>query len=390
MAGVTARTTLADVLRRSVRAHALGGGAKDVVEAVRRAGFVYGSAPTCHLAVLARTRGHAPSDLDRAVVETRSLVRVRAMRGSVYLVPRDAVPHALALTPLRSVEHYAKVAGIAVSEFAPLTDRIARVLGAGPRTAAEIREALGGKAPAGPGLSAVLGRMGREARIVRAAVRGGARSQEYEYALMRDWIDLPDERPSVAEALRALAPAWMAANGPATAADLAWWAGVAKRDAKAALASLGARPVVIAGLDGEQVATQDVLDDLAHPPPDDEVHLVSCWDSYVMAHTDRSRYLAEAHRPLVIDRMGNVTNVVLVGGRVAGIWDVDGPTLLHATFGDAKVPKRALAAAAKRLAPLHEVERIDEVGVPPPLASRPKNAFLAPLRGSKRSDALPG
>ena len=82
--------------------------------------------------------------------------------------------------------------------------------------------------------------------------------------------------------------------------------------------------------------------------------------------------------------MGNVTNVVLHGGAVAGVWDVDGRTLLHALFEP--VPRRALEAAAKRLAPLHEIDSPLKVVDPPPLAAGGKNAFLAPLRsrGTKR------
>ncbi len=370
---------LARVLARSVRAHALGGRAGTLAEAVRRAACVYGSAPTCHLSVQSRAGGYAPRALDDAVMRTRDLVRVRAMRGSVYLVPRDLVPHALELTAMRPVAHYAKLAGIEVREYAPLARRIEKVVGERPRTAAEIRDALGRKAPEGAGLSAILGRMGREGRIVRAEVRGGARSQSYEYARMADWMSLPEERPSKEEALRALASLWLAANGPATSGDLAWWAGVSKRDAGAALAAIGVRAVKVKGLEGEIVATPELLDDLARAPEaDDEVHLLPLWDSYLMAHEDRRRYLDAAREPYVVDPAGNVTNVVLRGGRVAGVWDLDGERLLYAPFGT--LPSRRLEEAAGRLAPLHRIASVEKVAGPRPLAAGGKSAFLAPLR----------
>ncbi|HLF28461.1 MAG TPA: winged helix DNA-binding domain-containing protein [Anaerolineae bacterium] len=308
--------TLKRVLRRAVRAQALGGRAPTVVEAVRCAAGVYGAAPTCPLSLLARVRNYTPGDLDDAVLRTRELVRIPAMRGSIYLIPVDLAPHALALTPLRSVEHYAALAGIDVRSYPPLADRIEQALAEKPRTAAEIRVALGGKAPDSTGLTALLRRMSHEGRIVRARVRGGARSQSYEYARMADWIDLPDRRPSHADALRALTLLWLRANGPATQADLAWWAGTALREAKDALAAIGARPVKVKGNAGELYATEELLDDLAKTPAaDGAVHLLPCWDSYLMAHTDRSRYLDDAHRPHVVDRMGNTTNVVLRAGR---------------------------------------------------------------------------
>jgi winged helix DNA-binding protein len=379
----TNRATLASVLRRSVHAHALGGGAASVLEAVRRAGFIYGSAPTSHLAVCVRTRGYAPGDLEEAVLRTRSLVRLRAMRGSVYLIPRELVPHALALTPLPPVEHYARLAGIPPLEVEPLTERIERILEKKALPAAGIREGLGKRAPTGDGLSAILGRMGREARIVRAGVRGGLQGHTYEYARMADWIDLPKERLSLAEALPPLARAWLLANGPASVADLAGWAGVEQRDAAAALASIGAREVAVEGIEETLLATEEVLEDLAGSPADDEeVHLVPCGDSYSMAHSDRSRYLDGARAPLVIDGMGNVTHLVLRRGRVAGIWDVDGRKLLYAAFEP--LPRRALEAAAKRLAPFHAIASIEAVAAPPPLASRPKHAFLAPLAPARR------
>jgi len=133
------------------------------------------------------------------------------------------------------------------------------------------------------------------------------------------------------------------------------------------------------------VSTEELLDELARTSADeDEIHLLPLWDSYLMAHRDRSRYLDDERRPHVVDRMGNVTSIVLRAGLVVGVWDLDGRMLLYAPFEP--LPRRALEAAAKRLAPLHEIESIEEVADPPPLAAGGQNAFLAPLRsrGAKR------
>lgn len=377
-------TTIATVLQRMTRAHALGGGAATVVEAVRRAACVYGAAPTCYLSVQARTRDHTPDALDAAILGTRDLVRVRAMRGSVYLMPRDLVPYGLALTtpvPLNTLE---TLAGIEAKAYAPLTDRIEQLLADRPRTVVEIREALGPGAPDGAGLSAIVDRMAREGRAVRARVRGSARSQSYEYARMADWMDLPAGRPSLSDALQALAPLYLRANGPATAADLGWWLGIGVRDAGKALTAIGARPTHVRGVQGDMLATEEVLDDLAgrREAGDDaqdagDVHLLPFCDAFVMAHRDRSRYLDSAYRAHVVDRSGNLTNVILRGGRIVGIWDLEGNTLLYALF--ASVLRRALDSAATRLAPLYDIHTLREVRNPPPLAAGGPHAFTAPL-----------
>ena len=49
-------------------------------------------------------------------------------------------------------------------------------------------------------------------------------------------------------------------------------------------------------------------------------------DPHVMGYRDRHWYLDPQHRDLVFDRGGNATSVVLVDGRIAGVWDlVDRP-----------------------------------------------------------------
>jgi hypothetical protein len=384
MMPAVAPTTLALVLQRMTRAHGLGGGAANVVDAVRSAACVYGAAPTCYLSVQTRTHQRAPEALDDAILQTRELVRVRAMRGAVYLMPRDLVPYGLALNAPVPLHTVAAGAGIEERAYAPLTDRIEQLLAERPRTVVELREALGPGAPDGVGLSAIVDRMAADGRAVRARMRGSAWSQSYEYARMADWMTLPDERPSLAAAVQALAPLYLRANGPATAADFGWWIGIGVRDAGKALTAIGARPTRMKGVQGDMLATEEVLDDLAgrresgdDPKDAGDVHLLPFHDAYVMAHRDRSRYLDTVYREHVVDRAGNLTNVILRGGRVVGIWDLEGNTLLYALF--ASVLRRALDAAATRLAPLYDIHVLREVRNPPPLSAGGPHAFASPL-----------
>ena len=59
---------------------------------------IYGVAPTCHLSALARMDDYRLTYLDRGLEEDRSLVRVRAMRGSVHILPYKVLEVALAAT----------------------------------------------------------------------------------------------------------------------------------------------------------------------------------------------------------------------------------------------------------------------------------------------------
>lgn len=377
--------TVAQVLQRAIRAHAFSQSVTGVVDAVRRAAGIYSAAIACHLSLSTRVKDYTPQLLDDAIERTRLLVRVPAMRGAIFVLPSDLVPHALVLarTKFGSLVQYTRHAHIDVREYQRLTERIEEIVVEKPRTAAEIRALLGAQAPDGTGLTVIIGRMNREGRIVRTRVRGGPRSQNFEYASMAKWIDLPENPPSRLEALLKLSPLWLQANGPATVADLAWWAGIPLRDAKAALLSIDARPVTVKGFDEELFATKETLDELTKTQvTSDEVFLLPCWDTYLMAHRDRSRYLDDVHRKHVVDRCGNVTSVILRGGRVVGVWEMDEETLFFARF--ANVPRRVIETAAMRLKPIRQVDSIEEVIDPAPLSPVGQNAFLSPLRWQRR------
>lgn len=366
-------TTFDQIVRRAMSAHALGRRAPDIVSAVRRAAGIYGAAPTCHGALAARMRGYVPAALERSIA-ARELVRVAAMRASIYLVPRELLPHALALGRLHrnTLMSQLKVGDI---DYAGLCDKVRAVLRDRAMTAAEIRHALGPQAHAR--MQLVLGVMSRDNSLVRTRIRGGVRSQSFEYAWLADWLPLPEVLPTTHEALLAWSSLWLQANGPATAADLAWWAGIKPKEARPVLDALGAITRTVEGVALE--ATEAQWDALAEAPDDDAVHLIPMWDAWLMAHKDRRRYLDAAHAPRVVDRVGNVTNVMLRRGRVVGIWDIEPTTstLLYSAF--TKLSQAMVMAATEPLRGLWPITDARATTEPKPLREQPLNRFLAPL-----------
>ncbi|HWD74757.1 MAG TPA: crosslink repair DNA glycosylase YcaQ family protein [Solirubrobacteraceae bacterium] len=70
-------------------------------------------------------------------------------------------------------------------------------------------------------------------------IRGPVVGRDHAFALVRDW--LPDVGPPPARetALAELARRYLAGHGPATERDLARWAGLPLRDARAGLRAVG-------------------------------------------------------------------------------------------------------------------------------------------------------
>ena len=362
---------------RSLRAHALVELAPSMSEAIVAAAGIYGTAPVSHLGLAARLDGYSPAGLEQARLEERSILRTPGPRGSVFIAPRALVPAFLGLSRPRTARRVLLNEGMSEAELERLMDRTEAAVAGTSATSKELRERLGADDPGGPRMTLLLRAMVGEARLVAAEPVGGERATAYRYAGMAEWAPDLGPRLQVEEALAVMAPMWMRANGPGTADDLAWWAGVTRRQAKAALTAIDARVVQIDGLGGEQWATEEVLDGLASAQTSGVVRLLPVWDAWLMARRERSRILDDAHRPLVVDRSGNVTNTITLDGRVVGVWDEDGETLLVAMHEGG--PPTGLEKAAARLRPTIGWTHIELVD-PRPLPDHRQNAFRAPLR----------
>ncbi|MEX1294549.1 MAG: winged helix DNA-binding domain-containing protein [Candidatus Limnocylindrales bacterium] len=367
---------IAAVNARSLRAHGLVGPANSITEGIVRAAGIYGTSPTSHLGLAARLDGYRPGELERQRIEERSIMRTPGPRGSVFLAPRELVPAFLGLSRPRTARRVLLNEGLSEVELERLMDRVESGLAGTSLSAKELRERMGATGPGGTRMTLVLRTMVGEGRAVAAESIGGQRATAYRYARMAEWA--PDVGPPLPpeKALAVMAPLWMRANGPGTVDDLAWWAGVTKRLARAAMADMGARMVEVEGLDGEQWATDEITEELAGAEPTGTVRFLPVWDAWLMSRRERSRVLDTAHEPFVVDRSGNVTNTVTLDGRVVGVWDEDGDTLLVAMLeGDAP---EGLEAAA-RLRPIIDWSRIELVD-PRPLPSEKQNAFRMPIR----------
>jgi hypothetical protein len=168
--------------------------------------------------------------------------------------------------------------------------------------------------------------------------------------------------------MRALVERYVAAYGPVTTEDVRWWTGWNKTE-------------TLEATDGIDLARQgSALDDLP------AVRLLPLWDVLLVAYRDRGRFLDPAYAPLVYDRFGNATSVVLDEGEIVGQWDLgrsDDPLEIKvAPFSDWSEDRwEAVGEQAARIARFlgtddFTVGRIDE---PVDLLDSSRNRFLSPL-----------
>jgi hypothetical protein len=293
---------------------------------------------TVFLAARARVTDLTPVELEAALYERRSLVRLLAMRRTMFVVPTDlvgvleaAAGRHLADPERRRVAKWLQAAGVAEDGEAMLrrleAETEAALDGLGAATAMELSDRvpeLATKVPIGVGTShattvslasRVLLLLAMDGRVVRGRPRGSWISTQYRWATMRGWLGHTVELPPVEHAAAELARRWLQTFGPATFDDLRWWTGWTVARTRRALADAGAVEVDLDGAAG--LALPDDLEPVA--PPDPWVALLPALDPTVMGWKHRDWYLGE-HRAALFDRNGNAGPTVWCDGRVVGGW----------------------------------------------------------------------
>jgi hypothetical protein len=322
--------------------------AADVVAATTDMVGLHATDPTgVYLAARARTRDFTIEDLDRALYEDRTLVRMLGQRRTLFVVPIDLVPvlHAaaardigarerprlIAMLEAAGIEGDAEVRARWLAEVEAAT--VSALEARGEAVATELAADVPGlrvRIPFGAGRqwqgemgvsTRVLFLLSMEGRIARGRPRGTWISSQYRWVPVARWLPAATVRAmhelATVDAQARLIERWLARFGPGTMDDLRWWTGFTVREIRAALATI--RPVDVDLGDG---ATGYALaDDLETEPPMDGhwVAFLPALDPTIMGWRDRGWYLG-SYQPVLFDRNGNAGPTIWLDGRVVGGW----------------------------------------------------------------------
>jgi hypothetical protein len=294
------------------------------------------------LAVRARSTGLSAADVDRALSEERSLLITWLNRGTLHLVRSEDYPWLQALTtpPLRTANATRlRQEGVSEAQARKGVRTIERALAAeGPLTRPQLKERL--EAAAVPTERQALVHVLFAAALAGLTVRGPMVGSEQAFVLVRDWLG-PQPEVDREAALAELARRYLAGHGPAGDRDLARWAGLPLRDARAGLAAIAAeldqRPDGLVDLAGRPPAAP-------LPPP----RLLGSFDPLLLGWTSREEVVGP-HKHLVTMN-GIFRPFALVEGRAAANWKLSGKKLEIEPLG--KLTKEAaeeLEADAERV-----------------------------------------
>ena len=312
--------------------------ARSAVEAARSLVTLHSTdAVTVYLSVLARTTGVAPGDVERALYDDRSLVRVLAMRRTLWVVPRELLPVVLAAATRtvaarerRRLQGFIRDSGISARPSTWLAraerEALAAVEARGeaftsdvtrgvPLLATKLRFGAGRWETTQSASARVLPQLAMDAKLIRGRPRGDWSNGQYRWVPAASWLGGPVEELDQASSQAELVRHWLAAFGPATETDLRWWTGWTAREVRAALAAVPHETVDLDGATGLVLAG----DDEPVEPPKPWAALLSTLDPTTMGWKERDWYLGP-HASVLFDVNGNAGPTVWWDGRVVGGW----------------------------------------------------------------------
>ena len=260
-----------------------------------------------YLSLHARLTSLDPYAVTRALEEP-TLVRLLTMRGTIHLLtPEDAVT----LRPWTQPVLDKVLRNHAPADPERVRRAVADVLADGPAGQKELSAAVGEALPDLPsGDRAVIAR--GLVPLVQLPPRGawkGSGGLVYEDATR--WVGRPLAEPDVEDVVRR----YLAAYGPASAADVTAWSGVTR---------LGP---VLAAMDLERHEDEGgkVLHDVPGGPIEDEdspapVRLLGTYDNVWLSHAARDRVTDPAKRTRWMGANGGVAMTLFVDGWLEGLW----------------------------------------------------------------------
>lgn len=312
------------------------------------------------LSLWARVDNLPRSTLEEALWRERTLVKTWAMRGTLHLLPTQDFPLHIAARqatlPKRPPSWYT-YHGVTPDEAEAILNTIPQVLSDKPQTREALATAVA-KQTGNPKLRDLLlsgwGALLKPSAFAGDLCFGPNQGQNVTFVRPDRWLgDWQAGEPR--EAIKELVRRFLHVYGPATLDEFARWWGVAASQVRPVFKALADEMTEVTVEGWRAWALNDSLAAIETAVMTPTVALLPFFDPYTIAIARHSEHLLdETHKGRVYRAQGWIAPVVLVNGRIEGVWEQDKQGSRAAVrielFGSA-TPEiaKGIASEAKRL-----------------------------------------
>jgi hypothetical protein len=281
------------------------------------------------LQLWARVERITPSDVQAALWTDRTLVKMWAMRGTLHLIDARDLP--LLVAALSTLKHFRRASwqkyhGVSSEELDAIIAGVRDTLNAEGMTREQLANAIAVHTHL-PKLAELL-RSGWGGLLKPVAFQGylcfgASQGQNVTFVQPQHWLGAwtpldPDD------ALKDVARRFLGAYGPATIDEFDRWFGLEPSAARRVFRSLGDELVEVEVEGWKAWALAASLPEIESASALRVVRLLPNFDPYTIAVAPHSQYLlAPEHKPRVYRPQGWISPVVLVDGRIEGVWEYD-------------------------------------------------------------------
>ena len=285
------------------------------------------------LALWARTRNLAGQDIHSALCEQRRLVKTSAMRQTLHLLPADEFyiyMTALRRSRMSAMMHIMARIDVGEKEVQAMTAVLMKMLGDEPvlqrELAEQVKPLISRKLQASMKLFWNYWPIFRPAIIDGLICYGPQRGSQATLVRTDRWLRaLPEISEHDAQVI--ILRKFLHAYGPAELKDFCKWSGIAVKEAKPVWSSLSDELTELVVEGSKAFILREHLQELESAKlPGPVVRLLPSFDPYMLAHVDKDHLVHPRHYKRVYRSQGWLSPVILVDGRVVGIWTLNQST----------------------------------------------------------------
>ncbi len=314
--------------------------------------------PAAGLALWNRTPEYSHARMEADLMRERKLVKLWGQRGTLHLYASEDWPLLHAARTInttwwqRRIMREAEDRELALAQHRQLVAKVADLLRG--QEAMGRRELRASGLPLSDELLSPWGGIFADLVHLGYACHYGRSEGEGRFVARERWLpDLVWALPDPIEANHSLIRRYLAAFGPATLQDFAYWRGVYPTEARPWFAAMAPElaEVELDGQTGYLLKTD--VDDAHQMPPAAEawpVRLLYRFDLYLLGHRKKDWVVPPATYTAVFRPAGHIEGIVVVRGQAAGTWRYDrkGSGLIITINPFKKLPKYVLKQIERR------------------------------------------